>query len=338
MKPLISVLIPVYGVEKYIEKCLTSLFENMIADKCEFILVNDCTKDNSIQIARTIINSFPNLDVKIIEHDKNCGIAATRNTALKNASGNYIIYVDSDDWVEKDFLKKMYDEAEKKSVDITFCDWYEERGSETNIFSHDTLQLSNNILEEFLKSKIPAYTWNKLINRNLITENAIEFEPGINNWEDETICLKLFSLAKSFAYINLPLYHYQIRNGSYIRCLITEKTKNDFLNSISTMTLFFERPELEPYRDLLNIKKNHAKQKILIDGTRQMQKKYLSLWPESYPYIKQDATLPSRVKIILRTAKTAPFISKILLFIHSSLKIVLRHQFTWKQYFSKSED
>ena len=113
MKPLISVLIPVYGVEKYIEKCLKSVFENTIAEKCEFILVNDCTKDSSIQIAKTMISSFPNLDVKIIEHDMNCGIGATRNTALKNATGNYIIYVDSDDLVEKEHVDEFIAKLKK---------------------------------------------------------------------------------------------------------------------------------------------------------------------------------------------------------------------------------
>lgn len=338
MEPLISILIPVYGVEQYIEKCLKSLFENTIAEKCEFIIVNDCTKDNSIKIAENLIAGYKTINAGIINHEKNSGIAAARNTGLENASGKYIIYCDSDDWVEKNFLEKLFSEAEKNNADITTCSWYEERGNESSVFTQTEHCDNGEAFINFLECKIPAYTWNKLINRNFITSHGFKFTDGINNWEDETICLKLFSAARNCVFINEPLYHYRIRNNSYIRCLVTEKTKNDFLNAISEMEKFLSDSKFDEYRDLLNFKKLHVKQKIFIDGTRYMQKKYLSLWPESYPYIKQDTTLKPRIKTLLSTAKKMPFISLFLTFIYSAMKITLKKQFTWKQYFSKPEE
>ena len=337
MEPLISVLIPVYGVEQYIEKCLKSLFENTIAEKCEFIIVNDCTKDNSMAIAQNVIVKYKNLNVKIINHEKNSGLATTRNTGLNNASGKYIICTDSDDWVENDYLEKMYTTAEEKQADVTICNWYVEKEAIT--LKQSQQQFSSEIFfKSFLQCKVPAYVWNKLIRRSLFIDNNFKWEDGINNWEDETICLKLFSAARNCVFINEPLYHYRIRNNSYIRCLVTEKTKNDFLNAISEMEKFLSDSKFDEYRDLLNFKKLHVKQKIFIDGTRYMQKKYLSLWPESYPYIKQDTTLKPRIKTLLSTAKKMPFISLFLTFIYSAMKITLKKQFTWKQYFSKPEE
>lgn len=337
MKPLISVLIPVYGVEDYIEQCLRSLFENTIADKCEFIIVNDCTKDNSMEIAARLKEEYKNLDIKIIGHEKNCGLAVTRNTGLKNASGKYFICTDSDDWVERDYLESLYDEAEKTNADVTACDWWEERDNSSKVFTSNIKKFSDENFTDFLKCDIPAYVWNKLVRRSLMETYALKWEDGINNWEDQIIFTKIFSKAKTVSCVNIPLYHYRVRNNSYIRCLINEKTKNDFLATINFIEKYLSAPEFEKYRDLLNFKKIHAKQKILIDGTRRMQKKYVALWPECYPYIKQDKTLLTRIRLILSTAEKAPLISLFLLFGLSSMKIIARKQFTWHEYFYKGE-
>ena len=337
MEPLISVLIPVYGVEQYIEKCLKSLFENTIADKCEFIIVNDCTKDKSMIIAQKLISEYKNLNVKIINHEKNSGLASARNTGLKNASGKYIICTDSDDWVEKDYLEKMYHAAEEKQADVTICNWYVEKETVTLMKSQEQYN-AEEFFEAFLQCKVQAFVWNKLIKRSLFEDNNFTWEDGINNWEDETICIKLFSEAKSYAYVESYLYHYRVRNGSYIRCLITEKTKQDFMNAISKMDSFLSSPKFNTCRNLINYKKIHVKQKLLIDGTRYMQKKYLSLWPETYTYIKKDNTLLFREKLILKTAKMLPPFSLLLLFMLSTLKIIMKKQFTWKQYFGKNEN
>ncbi|MBQ8680486.1 MAG: glycosyltransferase family 2 protein [Treponema sp.] len=331
-KPLISVLIPVYGVEKYIEQCLESLFENTIAEKCEFIIVNDHTKDNSMQIVYRLKDKYSNIKIIIIEHEINSGLAATRNTGLSIASGKYFICTDSDDWVEKNYLEKLFLEAEETNADITACNWFEEK-SETRIFNSNIDKNSEINFEKFMKCEIPAYVWNKLVLTKLVREHNLQWENGINNWEDEIISTKTFSFAKKFSCINIPLYHYRVRNDSYIRCLITEKTKDDFINAVAAMEEFLQKNKKE-YVSYINFKKLHAKQKILLDGTRKMQKKYLKLWKESYPYIKQDKTLSTRVRIILTTAIKLPAISLFLLFMLSTLKIIVRKQFTWKEYFS----
>ena len=332
--PEISVLIPVYGVEKYIGKCLTSLFENSMADICEFILVNDCTKDNSIAIAEKLI-SEKKVNAKIVNHTTNSGIAKTRNTCLENANGKYIVFVDSDDWVEKDFLEKLYTLAERENSDLAICGWYENRNGNESTFFQNVSETHRENFEKFLKSLLVANLWNKLIKRTIITESEITFEDGINNWEDEVFCTKVFSAANKISYINLPLYHYRVRMDSYIRCLITEKTKDDFLGAVKNMEDFLSDEKFKDYRHLINYKKIHAKQKILMDGTRSMQKRYISLWPECAPYIKEDKTLTSRSRLIMSTAAKVPAISLLLLFCLSALKIILRKQFTWKDYLGK---
>ena len=94
MQKRVSVCIPVYGVEKYIERCARSLFEQTMTDGIEFIFVNDCTKDNSIEILEKVLEEYPHRkeQVKIIHHEKNRGLVAARNTGLEHATGDYIIH------------------------------------------------------------------------------------------------------------------------------------------------------------------------------------------------------------------------------------------------------
>ena len=115
----VSVCIPVYGVEKYIEKCARSLFEQTMQDGIEFIFVNDCTKDRSIEILEQVLAEYPHRkeQTRIIHHEKNRGLVAARNTGLAYASGEYIIHCDSDDWVELDMYEKMY----KKAISGSGC-------------------------------------------------------------------------------------------------------------------------------------------------------------------------------------------------------------------------
>ena len=122
----VSVCIPVYGVEKYIERCARSLFEQTMAEGIEFIFVNDCTKDRSIEILEQVLSEYPQRkeQVKIIHHKKNGGLVAARNTGLKHATGDYIIHCDSDDWVDLNMYEAMYNKAIETNADMVYSDFY----------------------------------------------------------------------------------------------------------------------------------------------------------------------------------------------------------------------
>jgi glycosyltransferase involved in cell wall biosynthesis len=123
--PKISIIIPVFRVEKYIERCVRSLFEQTL-DDIEYIFINDCTPDNSMMILSNLIEQYPyrKSQVKIIHHTINKGVSAARNAGLKTATGEYIIHCDSDDWVEKDMYESLYDKAIAEDADMVGCDFY----------------------------------------------------------------------------------------------------------------------------------------------------------------------------------------------------------------------
>ena len=116
----VSVCIPVYGVEKYIERCARSLFEQTMSDGIEFIFVNDCTPDKSIEILEKVLAEYPHRkkQTQIINHEKNSGLVAARKTGLAHATGEYIIHCDSDDWVDVDFYQVMYETAINNNADV----------------------------------------------------------------------------------------------------------------------------------------------------------------------------------------------------------------------------
>lgn len=122
MKPLVSILVPVYNVGAFLEKNLVSLFEQTF-DKMEFIFVNDASTDNSMQILNEVLEYYPNRkeQVHIMQHSENKGLAAARTTALQNAHGDYLLHVDSDDWLELDMVEKMYQSAIYNNADIVCC-------------------------------------------------------------------------------------------------------------------------------------------------------------------------------------------------------------------------
>ena len=223
-KPLISILIPVYKVEQYIEQCLRSLFANTIIHECEVIIVDDCSPDKSMEVVHRVLADFPAMKDKVMlhSHDTNRGSAAARNTGLLQAQGRYIICVDSDDWVEPDYLECLYNEAERTNADVVFCDLFQEFANSTKIVQEG--KGTGCYVKQLLQEKIHGWLHVKLIRRALLGENAITWMEGLDMCEDVLIMTKVFHHAQKVVHLPLPLYHYRCTNdNSLTRKLNTKK-------------------------------------------------------------------------------------------------------------------
>lgn len=223
----ISVIVPIYGVENYIEKCLRSLFEQTKTDGVEFILVNDCTPDNSMAIARKVICEYPHLTIKVLEHAENRGVAATRQTGLDAAIGDYTIQIDSDDWCELNMLEEMYAKAIEENADIVACDHFDFEGKVVrNIHSEDKLENVDKLLSIFFST-----LWSRLIKHDLYIKHNIKCDNGINNGEDTLIMPMLYYVADKIAYHPQAYVHYnRFNTGSItstceIQCFVSNYVK-----------------------------------------------------------------------------------------------------------------
>lgn len=221
---MVSILVPIYNVAPFIERCSRSLFEQSYHD-IEYIFVDDASPDNSVDILRDTLKDYPDRmnAVKIIKHSSNKGLAGARNTAVDNASGNYILHVDSDDWLETDAVELFMNTALRENADIVYSDFKEIRQDGTNILQNPDISDSRQYTKSLLCRKSLTHVIGKLIKRSIIVENDIRAIEGLNQGEDYLITPKLAYHSKKVAKSPNPIYNYNRLNISSYTANVNDK-------------------------------------------------------------------------------------------------------------------
>ena len=210
----VSILIPIYKVERYLEKCLDSVFTQTYQN-VDYVFVNDCSPDNSLQVLKDTIckHGIDKNRYVIIDHEQNEGIAVSRADCIKHATGDYVLFVDSDDWIEDNAVEQMILATKNGSIDIVGCDYIDEFGSGKKAYHKETYaETCQENLVRCLNYDVSPVLWKLLIKRSLF-EN-IKITPGLNIGEDYSISIKLYYYAKSFQALNQAFYHYVHYNQS----------------------------------------------------------------------------------------------------------------------------
>lgn len=245
-KDLISIVVPVFNIEKYLTKCIESIIAQDYELK-ELILVDDESQDNSGMLCDQYARQYP--WIKVI-HKKNGGLSDTRNVGLKNAEGKYITFIDGDDYVNKNYLSCLHELLLRHNADIAVCE-YEKIFTEKNVKSLREFLAEKEILLDGLKATETLlyqklYTmsvWAKLYKRELF-EN-IEFPTGRIH-EDVGTIYKVFVRSQKTVYTSNPLYYYVQRENSITQSPFTQK-KMDYISMMDEMLVFFQEkyPQLE---------------------------------------------------------------------------------------------
>lgn len=235
--PKISIIIPVYNTGIYLKKCLDSIINQTFQD-FEVIIINDGSSDNSMDILNEYSLRYDKF--KIYSQD-NSGVAITRNFALSLIKGEYIIFIDSDDFVEANFLDTLYNEAIDKKCDIVMCSYYR---------YFENINLSLPIIykkrkgiftsDEILKALIPdnlihSYLWNKLWRKEIFDN----FQFPDMKFEDLAIMCILLHRGNKISIINDKLYYYRIRSTSIVRNY-SVSTQNDYIKAFGLIRLFLD--------------------------------------------------------------------------------------------------
>ena len=215
----VSILVPIYGVEKYIERCARSLFEQIYSN-LEYIFVNDCTPDKSMEVLENLMVNYPERieNVKILTHEKNRGVAVVRNTALDNACGEFVSLVDSDDWLELDAIELLVSKQLKTNADIVTGNVYMHYKDHVKELVDKKYQDKNQMLLQQLKDTwtMDTFIWGRIYRRSLFENNHIRCKEGCNYAEDRYQVVRLTYFAESFATVNDFVYNYEKRNDSSI--------------------------------------------------------------------------------------------------------------------------
>jgi glycosyltransferase involved in cell wall biosynthesis len=248
MSSLISIIVPVYKTEPYIARCFNSII-NQTYENLEIILVDDGSPDHCGKICDEYAALHPR--IKVI-HQQNEGLSAARNAGLKIASGEYIGFVDSDDWIDADMFETLYNGVSKYGAQIAICGYYyaggnkyiEIREKDTTLYNREDA-MHNLLLDETFTSHV----WNKLFKKELF--EGVYF-PYDRNFEDITTTYKLFEKAERIVFLNRSKYYY-LRRGDSITGAGNIKSEAD--KSI----LMYER-----YNDL--VKRYPQEKEILLSG------------------------------------------------------------------------
>lgn len=258
MEIKVSVIIPVYNTEKYLEKCLNSVLKQTLKEM-EIIVINDGSKDQS----KRILEKYKKIDERIVVITKpNEGLTKTRNLGIKISNGEYIYHLDSDDYIEENMLFEMYKKAKENNLDIIICDYYKETLSKKEYVKNldieeDEIVFGKTYTHYLLDSekKIAPAIWSKLIKREIYRKNKISFPEDIFLGEDVITGIMIAYFSNKVGKINRPFYHYIIHEAQGTKTIDKNKEFLDKWNGIEKLEIFFKnKPDFEEFKD--GIEKN----------------------------------------------------------------------------------
>lgn len=240
MNDLISIIIPVYNVEECIGNCLDSII-NQTYKNIEIILINDGSKDNSLQI----IKEYEKKDKRIIVKDReNKGVLYTRVEGFKLAKGKYVTYIDSDDWVENNIIEVMYNKAIKYDADVVKCQFGENDFINNNEIINGTSdqfikkeQFEPDFYDKLFKQMNIHNVWAQLFKRELLEESVDNIDTNISLGDDLELNLQLFKSINNILFIQNKLYHYRVNNNTSVTRTLSEKNINK--NIISVIDAYY---------------------------------------------------------------------------------------------------
>ncbi len=212
----VSIIIPVYKVENYIEKCLESVFAQSHRD-IELIIVDDASPDASMEIAKRAVGRLENngVSVKYVSHENNRGLSAARNSGIEVAEGDYLYFLDSDDELyDENAIAGLVKAAEETEAHVIVGNYYVSREVNPYIgkYSKKALLKDGDLISAFVKGDLPVMAWNKLISKSVF-DKGLRFKEGILN-EDELFSYLMLFLNPSVCVTGATTYTYNFREGS----------------------------------------------------------------------------------------------------------------------------
>lgn len=299
--PKVSVIVPIYKVEKYIARCAESLFDQTL-DGLEIIFINDCSPDNSMKVLEeTIENSKLKLEksetnIRIVNMPTNSGLPAVRRRGVQLCTGEFVIHCDSDDWIEPQMYEAMYDLAKRKGVDITICDYYISTDESDKRVAQDIPSSKDDLLRSIIDGRVHSSCCNKLVKRSLY--DNVEMWPKANMREDLALMTQLIYYSTSFAYLPHSFYHYYVNQTSIsqnneVEHLIS-RYKQSVQNYESIMSFLRKRKCLDRYNNEIQYLQFHIKIELAPLTFRKEQYHY---WCDAFPELKVKDVLLLKIPL-----------------------------------------
>ena len=299
INPVVSIVVPIFNVGKYIQKCVHSLMSQTY-DSIEFIFIDDASQDDSASKLLDVLNQYPKRQhaVKIIKHEVNKGLPAARNTGLASCNGDYIFHCDSDDWMEENMIEDMLEVALSSNADIIYSDFYLTFSQSDRYMRQPALSNSLECIRSMLQGGMKYNVWNKLIKKTLYNKHNISFPAGKGMGEDMTI-VKLFVHAEKVVYMPKAYYHYmQINTNAYTKTYSQKHLDDVIYNAVSLEEYLKKEGLSQEFKQDFNFFKLNLKLPFLITENSKMYSLWRSWFPEANKYIAINPSFSLRIKTL----------------------------------------
>lgn len=269
-QPKVSILVPVYGVERYIERCTESLMEQTYED-IEYIFVDDATPDRSIEILEDVVARYPKRrsQVRILQHKNNKGLSAARNTAVAAAVGMYMLHVDSDDYIAKEAIEKLVYAAQTSKADIVIFDTIELRKDGEVLFQAE-YENRETYIKGLLQHTNRCAHWNKFYRTDFYKHTGIQSVENVRLGEDYAVTPRLVHQAKKISVLHEGLYYYETRNqSSYVHNLnraaiesqhLADRVLVDYFRSVPDKAVWADVIDILPQRTVVSLVKRSGRE------------------------------------------------------------------------------
>lgn len=295
MNPKVTVCVPIYKSALYIEQCVRSLFTQTL-DEMEFLFLNDSTPDDSVEILKRVLQEYPSRknQVRIIEHEQNRGHFEVFKTLFTNATGEYVISCDSDDWAEPDMYEKLHTTAVREKADMVLCDYWTEWPDRKEYKSIRFKGTKEELIRNALKGRYGFYSWVSFVRRE-VYQKVTYVDCGYIE-DTPRFCQVLF-YSQRYAYVAEPLYHYR-RQGQGI----TSQAKIDLIKRLeyicgNWVSDFVHQQYGNKFEYELLVKKLQAKSVWVF---RHVPDEFYLLWPEANKTcLIKELNCPRSKKVLL---------------------------------------
>ena len=278
-RPVVSVIIPFYNVEKYIGRCARSLFDQTLAEM-EFIFVDDCGSDGSAELLANVVAERPERCVRIVKMPENQGVSAARAAGIALATGEYLGFCDSDDWVEPTMYERLYGAAIGQKADIVGCGFVEHWPDHDEEKRFDVVADGEAVICSFRHfGGVYGALCNKIIRREFFLAENLHLGDGLSMWEDSLTLIPMRLRSARTVFVRDCLYHYNVNEGSVTTRFSLRKVQ-DSCEALRRLERFFvANGYASAAEEMITCLKINAKEVLLRYPTREN----IALWRETFP-------------------------------------------------------
>lgn len=278
-RPKVSVIVPVYRVEPFIEKCADSLLRQTL-DSIQFIFVDDCGGDASVDLLRGVVGRYPERNVLIVSMPQNSGVSAARARGIALATGDYLGFCDSDDWVEPTMYERLYDAAIGQNADIVACGYNEIIGRKVTKFQFDKASDDLTTIMSFTRfGREYGALWNKIIRREFFLTENLHLGDGLSMWEDSCTLIPMRLRSAKTVFLPDCLYNYYVNEGSVTTRFLMRKV-TDSCEAVRRLEQFFvSNGYASESKELIEFLKLNATEVLMRFPSREN----IVMWRETFP-------------------------------------------------------